>query len=63
MKQTCRNCRYFHLPSERSVNGQCRRFPPRLLIVTERAGQSLQDLFVSVSSGSWCGEFIPIQNR
>jgi hypothetical protein len=47
----CDGCHYF-VPTDGSLTGQCRRFPPVPL-------SSMHSYFPETRGGSWCGEWKP----
>jgi hypothetical protein len=63
MKTTCQKCRYYYALPDKQDKGECRRYPPKMILLTAPPHQSvLKDVFVYVSSCSFCGEYAPFQN-
>lgn len=63
MKSTCQQCTYYYALPDKQDSGECRRYPPKMILLTAPPQRSaLKDVFVYVSSGSFCGEFAPFQN-
>ena len=66
--QRCENCRFYDPPlSEESATfGQCRRYPPALVVVSgadvgdENVKGGLVALHPDVWPGEWCGEWQPV---
>lgn len=52
---TCRDCVYFD-KFEASENGECRRYPPTVII------DQSSDVFPQVDKAWWCGEFKQKEN-
>ena len=56
LEATCSQCRYFKMAD--ALTGACHRFPP--VYAGESSPREIHHWrFPSVSTHSWCGEFVP----
>ena len=56
----CKDCRFFDPSGLGSDDGQCRRFPPQVIVLPYPHAQfETKTRWPDVRSNHWCGEFKP----
>lgn len=56
---TCANCKFFSIDPQDVRQGNCRRFPPKIIALPSRGGVSVNGMFPPVNAGAFCGEHKP----
>lgn len=57
MPETCGGCRFYSPADREPYRGWCRRYPPKVVVVTGDISDYTRTEWPEVAGAEWCGEY------